>query len=89
MSETLSSAADVINELTLILLFFWGVQKMSSAYYVCSICSNALLTNFIMKANTENPDQTAPKEQSDLGSYCLQYRPPKYISRRESRRQLS
>ena len=21
-----------------------------------------------------NPDQTAPKEQSDLGPYCLQYR---------------
>ena len=33
-----------------------------------------------------NPDQTAPKrEQSDLGPYCLQYRLPVYISRRESR----
>ena len=30
-----------------------------------------------------NPDQTAPKEQSDLGPYCLQYILPKYISRRE------
>ena len=28
-----------------------------------------------------NPDQTAPKEQSDLGPYCLQYRLPKNISR--------
>ena len=25
-----------------------------------------------------NPDQTAPKEQSDLGPYCLQYILPKY-----------
>ena len=31
-----------------------------------------------------NPDQTAPKwEQSDLVPYCLQYRLPKNISRRE------
>ena len=35
-----------------------------------------------------NPDQTAPRTQSDLGSYCLQYRLPKYISRRESRQHL-
>ena len=32
-----------------------------------------------------NLDQTAPKEQCDLGPYFLQYRPPKYMSRRESR----
>ena len=32
-----------------------------------------------------NPDQTAPKEQSDLGPYCLQYRLLKNISRRENR----
>ena len=31
-----------------------------------------------------NPDQTAPPwKQSHLGSYCLQYRLPKSISRRE------
>ena len=37
-----------------------------------------------------NPDQTAPilKEQSDLGLYSLQYRPLKYISRRENRQQF-
>ena len=29
------------------------------------------------------------REHSDLGPHCLQYRPPKYISRRESRWQLS
>ena len=34
-----------------------------------------------------NPDQTAPKEQSDLGPYCLQYRLP--INRKESKQQLS
>ena len=27
--------------------------------------------NFIMEAHTMNTDQTAPKEQSDLGPYCL------------------
>ena len=25
-----------------------------------------------------NPDQTAPWEQSDLGTYCLQFRLPKH-----------
>ena len=35
-----------------------------------------------MEANTMNPDQTAPWEQSDLGPYCLQYR------LRESRHQI-
>ena len=36
-----------------------------------------------MVANSMNPYQTSPKEQSDLGPYCLQYRLPKNISRRE------
>ena len=45
--------------LTLILLIFFD-QKISSAYYICCICSNALKTNFITKTNTMNPDQTAP-----------------------------
>ena len=30
-----------------------------------------------------SPDRTAPKEQSDLCPYCLQYRLSKNISRRE------
>ena len=30
-----------------------------------------------------NPDQSAPREQSDQGPYCLQYKLPKKISRRE------
>ena len=29
-------------------------------------------TMFITEANTKNPDQTAPKEQSGLGPYWLQ-----------------
>ena len=29
------------------------------------------------------PDQTDQMEQSDLGPYCLQYRPPKYVIKRE------
>ena len=57
--------------------------KMLSAFYNCYIyiyiqMSFRLL--LIMEANTMNPDQTAPKEQSDLGSYCLPNRPPKNIS---------
>ena len=55
---------------------------MSPAVYVCCIYSNALQSNFFMEENNINPDQTAPKEQSDLGPYCLQYRLPKNISRR-------
>ena len=57
------------------------VPKMLSAYYICCKVSNVFKTTFIMKSITMNPDQTAPLEQSDLGSYCLQYRPPKFISR--------
>ena len=30
-----------------------------------------------------NPDQTAPKEQSDLGPYCLQCRLPESIRQEE------
>ena len=32
---------------------------------------NAFQNTFTMEANIMNPDQTAPKEQSDLGPYCL------------------
>ena len=44
---------------TLILLVFF-VQKCC-LLYLCCIYSNALQTNFIIEANTMNPDQTAPK----------------------------
>ena len=43
--------------------------------------------DFIIEANTMNPDQTAPK--SDLGPYCLQYMLPKNINGQESRQQKS
>ena len=43
--------------------------------------------NFFIDANNMNADQTAPQwVQSDLGPYCLIYR-PQSISRRESRQQ--
>ena len=52
---------------------------------VCLLTSAAYIQahsrlDLIMEANTMNPDQTAPWEQSDLGSYCLQYRLHKNIS---------
>ena len=43
------------------LILFVLVHKMSSAYYLCCKYSDALQTNFIMEANTMNPDQIAPK----------------------------
>ena len=41
---------------------------MLSAYNVCCIYSNALQTNFIMEANTINPDQTVLLEAVWSGS---------------------
>ena len=38
--------------------------------------------DYFIEANNMNPDQIAPKEPSDLGPYCLQYRLTKNISRR-------
>ena len=35
---------------------------------------------FFMEANNMNPDQTAPREQSDLGPSYSHYRLPKNIS---------
>ena len=42
----------------------------------------------IMDTNTMNPNQTARKEQSDSGPYCLQFRLPMTLSRIKSRRQV-
>ena len=39
--------------------------------------------DFFKEATSMNPDQTAHKEQSDLGPYCLQYRLPMNISRQK------
>ena len=65
MSQNLSSAAVVIGILSIIF-----VLKMSSAYSICCIYSNALQYTFTMVVNIINPDQTAPQEQSDQDSYC-------------------
>ena len=59
----------------------WQNTEMPSAYYVCCIYIPVhFRLDFIMGVNSMNPDQTAPK-QSDLGPYCLQYRPPKSRSK--------
>ena len=54
---------------------------MASAFWSAAYIQVYFRLNFVMEANTMNPDQTAPWEQSDLGPYCLQYRLPKNISR--------
>ena len=70
--------------LTLILPLLF-VLKMLSAFYFC--CYSSVLQivrlDFFMEANNMNPDQTAPREQSDLYPYCLQYRLAKNIGRWE------
>ena len=45
---------------------------MSSVYVVCWIFLQTFQTYFCIQANSVDPDQTAPKEQSDLGPLCLQ-----------------
>ena len=51
--------------------YFAGL-KMLSAYYDCCIYTSALQTRFFfVEANSMDPDQTASKEQSDLGPNCL------------------
>ena len=37
----------------------------------CRLLSHLLIYLAAYIANNMNPDQTAPKEQSDLGCYCL------------------
>ena len=46
--------------LSIITLMLFEV-KISSAYYVCCIFSNAIQNTSTTEANTMNPDQTAPK----------------------------
>ena len=43
---------------------------MSSVYVVCWIFLQTFQTYFCIRANSVDPDQTAPK--SDLGPHCLQ-----------------
>ena len=57
------------------------VGKMLLLFKICLLhILKFTLEDFIMEASTMNSDQTAPKEQSDLGPYCLTYRLPKYIN---------
>ena len=72
-----------INSVILVLLLFKPypanifVMKMSSAFNICCIYSSALQTRFYHpnKVNEHyEPWSTAPLEQSDLDTYCLQYR---------------
>ena len=52
---------------------------------LCCIYSNALILSW--KQTLWTLIRLLPVEQSNPGPYCLQYRPLKYISRRESRQQ--
>ena len=61
--------------------FAW---EMSSAHYACCIYSNALQSNFIIDANTMNPDQTAHKSLVWVQIVC-KWAKKNYISRQESR----
>ena len=45
---------------------------MSSVYVVCWIFLQTFQTCFCIQATSVDPDQTVPKEQSDLGPHCLQ-----------------
>ena len=53
---------------------------MSTAKYYIQM---HLRLDFFKEANNMNSDQTAPKEQFDLGPYCLQYSLPRNTSRPE------
>ena len=45
---------------------------MLSVYVVCYIFLQIFQTYFCIQANIVDPDQTAPKDHSDLGPHCLQ-----------------
>ena len=62
-----------------------NVVCLSSAEYSCKL----LKATFCIPTNSVDPDQTAPKEQSDLGQSTLFAEMTfKITSRRQSRRQL-
>ena len=47
-------------------------SEMSSVYVICLIFLQTFQSYFCIQANNVDPDQTAPREQSDLGPHCLQ-----------------
>ena len=57
---------------------------MPSAEVVCFMHVLTTRTNFGLHANSEDPDQTAPIEQSDLGPLCLLQRRIKSNNRRHT-----
>ena len=57
--------------------------KMSSAEVVCCKLLPYITNKLNIEANSVDPEQTAPIEQSDLGSHCLPQRLLKHFSRRE------
>ena len=71
----------------LILTLTPPVSFLSPENVICFFLSAAYIQvhfkqDFFMEANNIYPNQI-PREQSDLGPYCLQCRLPKNISRRE------
>ena len=45
--------------------------KMSSAEVVCCKYMSSITDKLSIKANSVDPEQTAPIEQFDLGPHCL------------------
>ena len=75
------------------IIFRWGPSRIFDLIppilffpenVICSLHQVHFKLDFVMEANTMNPDQAdrvLPWEQSNLGPYCLQYKLPKNISR--------
>ena len=74
--------------------WFWAlyffILKMLPAFYIdlLHMFQVQFRLVFIIEANTMNPDHTAPREQSELGPFCLKFRLSKNISRWESRKEM-
>ena len=60
-------------------------MKLLSAFMFAAYIQVHVRLDVIMEANTMNPDQTAPNrwDQSHLVLYCLEYRLPKNIGKRQ------
>ena len=72
--QLFTSILNVFDIFTHILPIFFFCPVMLLAFFYCAAYIQVpFRLDFIMIANIMNYDQTAPWEQSDLGSYCLQY----------------
>ena len=74
----------VIYMLFTLSLLIYFVQEMWSAYPSAAY----IQMHSRLSKHYEPWSDCSLREQSDLGPFCLRYRLPTYISRRESRRQL-